>query len=915
VSHSGKLDLTLATRVGGRPEIRGTLVTDGSLTADRGWKGTLNVVADGTSWDDLGIRLTAAQLMCRGPKRNVPVDGLTVATRLRKEPQKNGPPGVTDTLLELTELRLPAAQRLRGTGAYNFGTQGWNLRLSGAEWPAPLLEDETVAFTLNASGDAQKVTLEEMTLTAAEVTMTTKGDYVYHRPKPLGVYVEIKHVPPPRKTEVVDLRQPENPEIPSVRGTLLGKLTVDGTLAPVDLALAGDVTGTQLFLGKREIGDLRINIKGQADASAARVWRDVEKTPALKILGGDWDLGATYSFGAEMTTVNFSVKQLPLEQVADAARVGALTGTLDGKWTLHVPGLKASARRVGLEGEVQAHGVKTPSVVVDQLDAKTFMEGGQCTLKDVLARAGRDGIAKVAALSLPMAGDRRVEVTGLELTGWPLTAPDASASATVSGGSERLTVDLPEPNAPNPAGRKLRAFSQSLSLRTSVVTNGVAAGDVAVVAGLEGRLIDVRSVRGSLYGSEVDGQAVIDFDHPLLARATVYIDGLDPAAVAAAFPGATAVTGLFNVSIRVEPNRDPNALEPLSLEVNIKSRNAKYGQSVDIGNARFLAYMNLDPYFRPIRVVLADQPRPVGTPPKIVPTAVPAERGAGRGRVRDPAKGPTPTPGRDSAAPLRKDPPDINTVEIAGGLMKVWLRLVRNEDEAGREGATSVTTHVRLGFENLSMNQLVHAADKQAAPTPGLIDGSVVLYGTTGIKPPKSERKDRPTTQGPQLTFLERVTRSLYGDGAVTIRKADLGHTTIIGGLYNVMRLGTEGNAPNGFGDAAFRIEPDRLIITDSYYFNRGVEARALVTVEELHNIPKSPIRGNVVGSARPLKNIDLPLIPDLDRLLSAIQATSTSIEVSGLLNAPQVRVILFQELNNAMRDLLLGGTSAGSRR
>ena len=172
----------------------------------------------------------------------------------------------------------------------------------------------------------------------------------------------------------------------------------------------------------------------------------------------------------------------------------------------------------------------------------------------------------------------------------------------------------------------------------------------------------------------------------------------------------------------------------------------------------------------------------------------------------------------------------------------------------------------------------------------------------------------------PQGPFLVRLGRSLYGDGTVNLRNADIGDFGPIAFLYNAMHLVGGKRGPTGSGKVDFRIEGGDLVIPTMRYFNRGVEVRAQARVENLTIMPDSKLTGTAVGSARPLKNLKLPIfssiLPDVDQLLNAIQGSAVSERIDGTVHAPKMSIILFGDIGESMRNLLVGdaqGKSQGS--
>lgn len=967
--HGGRLDLTLATRLGNRPDVRGTLVTRGSLTDVRAWSGNLQIEATGADFRNLDWTLTAPTLALQG-KQRVALDGLTIAVQ-----QREGD-------ITLQSIRLPQGRRLDGAGRYNLQTQLWSLTLDGQGWPLPYVWEDTLAFRVDVSGTPQQANLNEVTFRAAEVALTVKGKYLYQDPKPVRVDVALVHEPPEAKAAVAGLppplRSPREREVALVRGRLRGAAKVIGTVAPLDLDIVGALNGDDVWFRDREIGKLAMNVEGKVDPEAAMLYRP-KGEPPIEILKGKWDLAATYYLEKEEATVKLSVAALPIAEIGQVMKRDDLAGTVDGNWTLRLtnPAVQAGGLTVG--GKVTALNVRGPGFAADRVTAVTTFERGQFSIDPLEMWQGPEGYATVK-VSADVSEMRRLEVTDLRVTKWPVppTAPEPTTRpaevltavapatqpatqpadqpfvVTADVTAKRIDIDLGDAKNADPEQRKQRVTSNSVLLGATVKMGPTEVGRVDVIAGLLGRVIDVRDVRGDLLGAELYGQSVIDFDHPLLMTADFYVMDLRADRVAAIAPGARAVTGSFNLHARLHPVHGPKALEPTQLDVDLESNGGSYA-GAELGDARLRAFLNLDPYFGLLRVVLEDTTQPPmppvgGTGPDGGPanagsaaTTGPSGNDADKtnataGRTRDQIVGQAEQVAIDCAAE-RPTIPDVNTMHAAGGVLRFWGRVVRHEDVAKIEGATSISTHVRLAFKCLSLDQLRRIGNPKADEMPGKLNGSVVLFGSTGIsKPPvrdetpigqKPVTADAATTQAApvkaapvptetsseQPTLVKRMLDNLYGDGAVEIREADLGNLDLISGLYNLMNLGQGPRGPTGYGSATYRIEGGALNLTSLHYFNRGVEARAVLRVDDLPSIPDSPISGHAFGSPRPLKDTKIPLLdqvlPDIDAVLSAVVQDAVSVKISGTVRDYKVEPVVFGSIGRELQGLISGDIQA----
>jgi hypothetical protein len=318
--------------------------------------------------------------------------------------------------------------------------------------------------------------------------------------------------------------------------------------------------------------------------------------------------------------------------------------------------------------------------------------------------------------------------------------------------------------------------------------------------------------------------------------------------------------------------------------------------------------VNLDPRWGLIRAVLEDEKQP--------PMAAVAQAGAA------------------AHCPInRPATPDVNTLHLAGGILKVWGRVVRNEEMASGfgVGSTSVSTHIRLAGRCLDLNQFVHIGSLLAKPVPGYVNFDTVLYGTTPVSPGASQQKQQQrqqrqqpqpiaSTQSPgavpatQPSLVQRIILGLTGSGSAELDQANLANFDPIAFLYGAMHLGSQVDSPTGRGSVDFRIENNRMNITRFYYFNRGIEARGVGTLYDLKDIPDSRLDASLVGTARPFKNVHFPLMADLDQLLQIIQLNATSEVVRGTLRKPEMQLILFRDMGKEIRELLVGDIQAETR-
>jgi hypothetical protein len=224
---------------------------------------------------------------------------------------------------------------------------------------------------------------------------------------------------------------------------------------------------------------------------------------------------------------------------------------------------------------------------------------------------------------------------------------------------------------------------------------------------------------------------------------------------------------------------------------------------------------------------------------------------------------------------------DRFTWDLAKGQMKGWARVTNYGHRP--------FAHLDLSFEKLDLDQIVRAArpkGQEHKPTPGLLAGGLKVAG------------DAFTPQGRQMAS---------GEASVRVTESDLANVDIVNFLYSVMSVKLGQQAPAGRGFATARLEGKRLEIPVVRYSNRGVDLWASGAVVDVFQGTNSPIEGSAAGSARPLKDLKLPFMDDVDKLISALQGGLVTVSIGGTVGEPNPRVITFAQAGEAFRRFMIG--------
>jgi hypothetical protein len=220
---------------------------------------------------------------------------------------------------------------------------------------------------------------------------------------------------------------------------------------------------------------------------------------------------------------------------------------------------------------------------------------------------------------------------------------------------------------------------------------------------------------------------------------------------------------------------------------------------------------------------------------------------------------------------------DSALLHIAGGEIRPFVRL----SSTTQYGLTQL---VNVDVKDLNLEPMVHAfKEKERKPMPGIVNGSIRLYGSL------------------------KTIAAVNGEADIRLTQSDLVNFKPVSFLYSLMRVGTAGTKPTGKGRINLRVEQAILRVNSAHYFNRGVEINAFGPVGNLDKLPDSPMKLILVGSARPLKDLKLPFFGSADQILSVLQGAITSVEAGGTLREPAPRQLFFSEFSSAFKEVLLG--------
>lgn len=713
---------------------------------------------------------------------------------------------IKDNTVALSDLSLLAPAQLRGSAAYDFSNGQWWLWINSTGWP--LAEGDTFGFDLNAWGNRTYATLHQLYAHAGEAELVASGYYGYDWPKPLSLHVYAGHPP-------ADLLQ--RPQRGVVHGRLRGYVDADGTIAPLAITLQGQLHGRRLSIQDHPLDNIDAILNGTIGQNKTDVHG------RMKLAGGQWKLDATYpdsstlaGWWRQSTRLAVAADGVDLEQLGRMLGTDDLSGTAQGQWTFQLPSL--SLDKALMSGSVKAQNVVAGGQRLTSASAVMTLNRGLLRIWNALAQqADADGQIRAAAwmnLNDPQ------EVQGrFNAHNWIIQSPDQKMHLTLNatGGLDGpLTYHLASATADgqitaqadlNGKGQGSARAVVKLTLQSHPLTASVSADSPTTRRAVE-QEVNLTHLDAQVLGGQLHGQMTARIDN-LASIAQIWswhdlvgvIQGQDIDLDELSNDGELG--GRVAFKLKVHPTTRPHPLEPQSIDLSVSTDGGHLGQMQ-------LSGCDLHMYLGHQRLVFA------------------------------------PDADRQSV------------ISLAGGSIHPWLRISRHE-------GAGYFALLDGRFEQLDLNQLLHARPSDIGPMPGRLAGNFNLQGSL----------NRP--------------RALNGAGELKITDSDLVNFKPLTLLYNLLNAGGQGKAPTGHGRLDLSLQQSHLMITNAHYFNRGIDTIGSITLDDVWNLKHSPISGGVVGTARPLKDLKVPLLSDADQVLSSLQSFLTAVGIKGTLSKPHV--------------------------
>ncbi|HLL88317.1 MAG TPA: hypothetical protein VK324_03345, partial [Tepidisphaeraceae bacterium] len=460
---------------------------------------------------------------------------------------------------------------LSGFGQYRLGDKFYYLWLEGRGPQLPGGSDEPLVFMIDVWGngdrDPSKLsdaagTLNLLYLRDSRVELTGTGVYDARLPKPCALNVSISKIP-------AHAAPGEDP--PLVAGDLSGDAYLAGTVRPMDMEIQFWLNGRDLAVGKRMIGDVKVELTGSARPDGTVSLQGKE----LELLEGTWRITALSRRPFEKAKVNISFTDLPAAELAQVAgSVDApLDGTFRGAWAIDVDTTRGNAVTVG--GVVEGSDLAAGPIKAATMSARTTLRQGRIALDPVLFRQG-DGEARFAITTTTDA-PQQVRLT-LAAREWPVELTDGLALTATSDAA--FDVDL-----------KALGATGTVTTRVAAKLGDKDAGDARVRVTTRGRVIRVESLAAEVVGGTVEGNTTIDLTRPLEAIGRFSFANLSGERMVELVPAAKGLTGTYHGTLAFSPATGERPLGPLEGRLTLTPTPDAAFRGMRLGDSRVQGYL------------------------------------------------------------------------------------------------------------------------------------------------------------------------------------------------------------------------------------------------------------------------------------------------------------------------------------
>jgi hypothetical protein len=314
LKQSGEISLDFTPTLN-QPRFKATINSRGALSSGA-WNAQIVVDGAGKDLNSLSLTVSAPQLQFQTAANKI-IDLSGTMARVAA--------GNDAKVFSLSEFRMGNGQRIVGAGEFNRQNGNVWLTLDGRDWLVPGTSSIVLDEDLDVWMTADRIHLKQLYVRDGVLKVYAQGDYVLHRPKPVNARIYVMKLP-------ANMALPPRAMVPG--GSVVSEFDLSGTVRPIDLVFKGDARGSDVTIGARSLGDLKLAFDGTVHSDRKNLIRIDVNSEDLQLFGGSWTIAGWWPVEqSAMRFENVSVQHLSLPLLTGR---GDIKGELDGKWSVDI---------------------------------------------------------------------------------------------------------------------------------------------------------------------------------------------------------------------------------------------------------------------------------------------------------------------------------------------------------------------------------------------------------------------------------------------------------------------------------------------------------------------------------------------------------------------------------------------------
>jgi hypothetical protein len=532
----------------GRVQVEMTLTAQAQSPAGR-WNVAAEIHGAGPNWQRSQWQILLPQLAGSWDKSGIDMAG-TAATV-----------DVNWPTLRLASLHLPDAGRTSAAAEFHADTRRWSAHIQAEDLQVEAL-GAGIDFLLIAEGDDRRAAISELRVQAGARVATVRGNLSLAERGFQDVSVSVDW-PASASTQAPQPVQP--------LGMWHWQANATGRLQPLMLDMEGELTGRNVFVGKRLVPQVAIPLHAGADAQQIQV-----ATERFDLLSGQWQASGHHDWATKQTQLALTIEHMSLEAAAGIARSPLMShGTAEARMQLVMPGF--DLQQAVATGQWSARDINIPPLRAETAHGRLRVAGGLVRFEDIEIEQWNGRAQAGVEFRLDKPQNLSVQFT---TESWPVRIPDQSLM---------LFAD-------SQGDLQINALTKSVQGRAHLAAE-VLFRDWELVrldatASMEGQTLRIREAHAEALVGTVEGSAEVPLDRWVDSSVALKWKGIRPHILEQWWPQFGRFEGEVSGSFVMErADTQARPLGPTRFVLDADIANGRYG-SAEIELCRVVGYLS-----------------------------------------------------------------------------------------------------------------------------------------------------------------------------------------------------------------------------------------------------------------------------------------------------------------------------------